>query len=196
MSTRATSPLRLRLTAASLVGPLVASALLLQTAGARAEAPPVQAPAPAAQEPAGQAPTVVAAPTAVAADAVVAPSAPGPAEEREEAPSPPGPSRVPAYVTLGLAGAGLVAGSFFGVRALGAQSDYDEAPSRRGLDRVETNALLSDMAFALGLTLGITGTVLLFDEPAAAGTRAAGPRLVASPYATPQGGGAQALLRF
>ncbi len=173
MSSRANSLLRLRLTAGSLVGPLVASALLLQTPGACAEAPPA--------EPSG------------AALAEVSPKA---AQPPPAAPSPPAPSRVPAYVTLGLAGAGVVAGSFFGVRALGAESDYDAAPSRRSLDRVESNALLSDMAFALGLTLGITGTVLLFDEPAPTGARAAGPRLVASPYATPQGAGAQALLRF
>jgi hypothetical protein len=72
----------------------------------------------------------------------------------EPAPTEPTPpaeprSKVPAYVTLGIAGASAVVGTFFGIKALGAKSDFDDNPTTDAADDVERNALIADMAFAV-----------------------------------------------
>lgn len=123
-----------------------------------------------------------------------------PAEARPTEPTPPttaaARSRVPAYVTLGIAGAGAVVGGIFGVQALGAKSDFDKNPTAKNADAVERNALISDMAFGLAVTLGITGVVLLTsDEPAESGTPSAG-ALRFAPFFSAQGGGAAAHATF
>src|SRR5262249_29716087 len=68
------------------------------------------------------------------------PAAPEAAEPR---------SNAPAYVVLGLAGAGAVVGTIFGIKALGEKSDYDNAaPQTRTADQtdaVERDALIADM---------------------------------------------------
>jgi hypothetical protein len=129
-----------------------------------------------------------AAPTLIAT--APAPTA-APAPEKKER------SMVPAYVTLGLAGAGVAVGTVFGVMALNDKSDYDDQPTADKADDVERNALIADMAFGVALTLGITGIVLLTsddgeEQPKAAATN----RLVVAPYASPTGGGAAARLVF
>src|SRR5262249_10496563 len=114
-------------------------------------------------------------------------------------------SKVPAYVTLGIAGASAVVGTFFGIKALGAKSDFNSTPTTDNADKVERNALISDMAFGVAITLGVTGIVLLTsggDEPAAKeGARrprymAQKPHFNVAPFATPHGGGAAAKLTF
>ena len=107
----------------------------------------------------------------------------------------PPPSKVPAYVTLGLAGAGVVVGTIFGLKALSSRSDFKDAPTTSKADDTERNALIADMAFGVALTLGITGTVLLLSnnkkaEPAKTA------RLRLLPVLTPQTQGAAAVLRF
>ncbi len=107
-------------------------------------------------------------------------------------------SMVPAYVTLGLAGAGIAVGTVFGVMALNDKSDFDDNPTTDKADEVERNALISDMAFGVALTLGITGVVLLTssdDEPEAKQT-ASKDKLVVAPFVTPKAGGAAARWTF
>jgi hypothetical protein len=113
-------------------------------------------------------------------------------------------SMVPAYVTLGLAGAGVAVGTVFGAMALGDKSDYDDNPTTEKADEVERNALISDMAFGVALTLGITGVVLLTssdDEPEAKQTASkdkliSKDRLIVAPFVSPKAGGAAARFTF
>jgi hypothetical protein len=115
-------------------------------------------------------------------------------------------SRIPAYVTLGLAGAGAVVGTVFGVQALSAKSDFNKSPTSDLADKADRNALISDMSFAVALTFGVTGAVLLLsgggDEKAAAPPAAAPPPKKTSyvptitPFVGPKAGGAAAMLQF
>ncbi|MBI3202285.1 MAG: PEGA domain-containing protein [Myxococcales bacterium] len=135
-----------------------------------------------------------------------APEAPAPAEPEKAEPAPPPQpkSKVPAYVTLGIAGAATAVGAFFGVKALGAKSDFNDDPTTDNADTVERNALIADMAFGVAITLGVTGVVLLTSgdsEPAkekAAKTKRLPQkaRFNVAPYATPSGGGAAARFVF
>lgn len=148
------------------------------------EAPPAPAPAPAPVAPAP------------------APAEPAPTPAKQEA------SRLPAYITLGVAGAGAVVGTVFGLQALSAKSDYDDKPTADGADKVERNALIADMAFGVALTLGVTGVVLLLtgnsDDDSAAPADTARlrqaprrtSRVQVAPYATFDGGGAAARWTF
>jgi hypothetical protein len=110
-------------------------------------------------------------------------------------------SRVPGYVTLGIAGASAIVGTIYGIKALGSKSDFNDAPSTSRADDTERNALIADMAFGVTLTLGITGLVLLLTEDSAARAAAeyapsqqAGLRV--APYVSPNGAGAAARLAF
>ena len=129
--------------------------------------------------------------------------------EGQPAPAPVEPakprSKVPAYVTLGIAGAGAVVGTIFGIKALGAKSDFNKTPTTDNADKVERNALISDMAFGVAITLGVTGVVLLTsggeEQPAAKESRLhkhlpKKAKLDVAPFATPHGGGAAALWTF
>ena len=134
-------------------------------------------------------PPVVPPPVAVAsasAPPTAAPPPPPPSEPR---------SKIPAYVTLGVGGVGLVVGTIFGVSALGAKSDFKSQPTSDNADKAERNALIADMAFGVALTLGITGTVLLLSadksaEPAKTGS------LRFAPLLSPTTQGAAAQYRF
>lgn len=136
------------------------------------------------------------------------PPAPPP-EPVVEAPAPPPPpppppprSKVPAYITLGIAGAGAVVGTIFGIKALNAKSDFDKRPTGGSADDTERNALIADMAFGVAITLGVTGIVLLTSDDSAPTTSARleklpkRAKLVVAPYATPRGGGAGAQYTF
>jgi hypothetical protein len=114
-------------------------------------------------------------------------------------------SKIPGYVTLGIAGASAIVGAIFGVQALGDKQDFQDNPTTSKADDVERNALIADMAFGVTLTLGITGIVLLFaDDPVPAQTALAEPALRAPsraslrvlPYVAPQSAGAAASLTF
>lgn len=107
-------------------------------------------------------------------------------------------SKVPAYVTLGLGGAGLIAGTIFGILALNGKSDFDKSPSQDKADEVERNALISDMSFGVALTLGITGIVLLTasDSPKETAKKTKPGQLIVAPFASPTSGGAAARMTF
>ncbi len=115
-------------------------------------------------------------------------------------------SKVPAIVTLGIAGVSGVIGTIFGLKALSEKSDFDDDPTTEGADDVERNALIADMAFGVTLTLGITGAVLLLSEEPGGqaslggkfvgGHRKASPRLTFAPFVAPTAAGAAASLKF
>jgi hypothetical protein len=85
----------------------------------------------------------------------------------------------------------------FGIQALSAKSDFDDAPTASTADDVERNALIADMAWGVAITLGITGTVLLLsDEPAERTPKTASQKLRVAPYVTANGAGAAAALKF
>lgn len=140
---------------------------------------------------------------------VVAPPPPPPTPEVTPAPPPPPPpekhSKVPAYVTLGIATGGAIVGTIFGVKALQAKSDYDSNPTTGHADDTERNALIADMAFGVAVTLGVTGIVLLTssDEPEAPKAaklhlpyKTVKPSLRVLPYVGKESGGAAARLTF
>jgi outer membrane biosynthesis protein TonB len=135
------------------------------------------------------------------------PPEPEPVAEPAPAPAPPPPppekrSKVPAYVTLGIASAGAIVGTIFGIKALRSKSDFDSKPTGSAADKTERNALIADMAFGVAITLGVTGVVLLTSSddaaPKAAKLHKLPPRaqLNVAPYVTTEGGGAAARLTF
>ena len=133
--------------------------------------------------------------------AVVEPPPVKPVEPPKPPPPPPR-SKVPAYVTLGFAGAGAVVGTIFGVMALGAKSDFDDKPTVDAADKADRNALISDMSYAVAITFGVTGAVLLFSKDSTEETKAANTHKMAprraflAPYAGPTGGGAVGRFTF
>ena len=133
---------------------------------------------------------------AVGAMPVPEPVSPVPVEPEPE-PESEGNSDIPAYVTLGIAGAGAILGTVFGVKALQSKGDFNDMPTVDAADDAERSALIADMSFGVTLTFGITGIVLLFsggdDEPEAE-TASAKPVVV--PYAGTTGGGMSATWSF
>jgi hypothetical protein len=144
-------------------------------------------------------PTLTLVPLAKSAGAM--PLTPVPALAPAPAIAAPAPrSRIPGYVTLGIAGASAVVGTIFGIKALGDKQEFDDGPTTQAADDVERNALIADMAFGVTLTLGITGIVLLVandpvpEQPqVGALTRE---RLRVAPYVSTNGAGASAQLDF
>ena len=137
------------------------------------------------------------------APVVAAAAAPPPAAPPPPPPPPEEHSKVPAYVTLGIAGAATVVGTVFGIKALNSKSDFDKNPTTKTADDTERSALIADMAFGVAITLGVTGIVLLTsddDSGAPAKSSSAKPlqhaRLNILPYAGAKGGGATAKLTF
>ncbi|AUX20001.1 hypothetical protein SOCEGT47_004580 [Sorangium cellulosum] len=133
------------------------------------------------------------------------PAPPPPAAEPPAAPPPPAApieprSPVPAYVTLGLAGAGAVVGTIFGIQALSAKGDFDDNPTTKNADSVDRNALIADMSFAVALTFGVTGAVLLLSNDTSAEAKAAASsttkKAFFAPFVSPTGGGAAARFTF
>jgi hypothetical protein len=118
-----------------------------------------------------------------------------------EAPPPAAPRNiVPGVVTLGIAGAGAIVGTIFGIKALGDKQDFEDGPSTNKADDTERNALIADMAFGVTLTLGITGVVLLVAQdpvPEQPPSSALQPqRFSLAPYVAKTGAGAAARLAF
>lgn len=95
-----------------------------------------------------------------------------PPEAPPPAPPPPPPeprSKVPAYVTGGLAIVAAGVGTVFGIMTLSDKSDFDKNPTTSTADNGDTHALITDMAFGVALTFGVTSAVLFLtkDEPPA-----------------------------
>jgi hypothetical protein len=133
------------------------------------------------------------------------PPAPAPVATPEPAPPPPKEphSKLPAYITLGVGVAAAGIGTIFGVKALGAKSDFNDHPTNDNADKADRDALIADMAFGVALTLGITGIVLLTtddsNEVAAENhksPRVQRARLQLAPVVTTHGAGGGALLTF
>ncbi|MDP9002561.1 MAG: PEGA domain-containing protein, partial [Myxococcota bacterium] len=124
-------------------------------------------------------------------------------------PPPPQPrSKVPAFVTGGLAVAAAGVGTVFGVLALNDKRDFDANPTTTTADNGDTHALIADMAFGVALTFGVTSAVLFLtkDEPATPpvtaaatkvkNTKAEGVAVTPVPWVGPRSGGAGFLVRF
>ncbi|MBS2019434.1 MAG: PEGA domain-containing protein [Deltaproteobacteria bacterium] len=144
-------------------------------------------------------------------EAAPVPPPPVTAEPTTPAPAPPPPppaeprSRLPAYVTGGVAVLALGIGTGFGIKALSQSSDFDKTPTTKIADDGENNALIADMMFGIAITFGVTSAVLFLsnDAPQTAKATPAQPKPVAkkitvtpTPYVTPSGGGAGAVIKF
>jgi len=142
----------------------------------------------------------------------VAPPPPAPAPQ---APIPPEPrSKLPAYVTGGLAVVAAGVGTVFGILALGDKSDFDKNPTSSKADDGENHALIADMAFGVAVTFGVTSAVLFLTKDEALQPPAAkmisphqtatnkptkskqGFKIIPAPILTPHSAGAGALIRF
>ena len=151
----------------------------------------------------------------LAQNAVVPVPVPVPVPVASNPPPPPPPaqprSKVPAYVTGGLALAAAGVGTIFGVLALGDKSDFNKNPTSATADNGENHALIADMSFFVAITLGVTSAVLFFtkdnDAPQTASRSSGNPAvaavkprktftITAAPIVTPHGGGAGALIQF
>jgi hypothetical protein len=107
--------------------------------------------------------------------AVTPPPAPPGLSTAPPRPPPEPRSKVPAFVTGGLAVAALGVGAVFGIITLGDKSDFDKNPTSSKADDGENHALITDMAFGVAVTLGVTSLVLFLtrdEAPAAASTSA------------------------
>ena len=124
-------------------------------------------------------------------------------------PPPPEPrSKLPAYVTGGLAVVAAGVGTVFGIMTLSDKSNYDKAPSSSTADNGDTHALICDMSFGVALTFGVTSAVLFLtkDEPPPAAAAVATPRtakaeksritVTPTPMVSAHSGGAGVLVRF
>ena len=155
------------------------------------------------------------APLGVAAVPVGAPTDPSLQPPPAAPPPPPEPrSKVPAYVTGGLAIVAAGVGTVFGIMTLSDKSDYDKNPSTATADNGDTHALICDMSFGVALTFGVTSAVLFLtkDEPPPAAAAAARPvtveakaeadakrnrvRVTPTPIVSGSSGGAGVLVRF
>ncbi len=120
-------------------------------------------------------------------------------EEKHEARS-----KLPAYITGGLAIVALGIGTGFGIAALDKKSQFDKTPTADIADTGENFALVADMAFGVAITLGVTSAVLFLtkdDDAAPAKTASANTKkhpvkIIPTPFIVPNGGGAGAFLRF
>ena len=142
----------------------------------------------------------------------VVPATPVPETPVDTTPAQPR-SKLPAWITGGLAVAAAGVGTAFGILALGDKSDYDKNPTSSKADDGENHALIADMAFGVAVTLGVTSAVLFLSNddappanaasalqrPSIASARAQKSpafRITPTPIITPHGGGAGALVRF
>jgi PEGA domain len=121
--------------------------------------------------------------------------------EKAQQPEPERRSNVAAYVVLGLAGAGVVVGGVFGVKALKEKSDFNGGVrTSKQADAVERDALIADMALGAALTLGVTGVVLLVTNASPSAANAEGHAHRAtfefSPVMAPRAAGAAATFHF
>ncbi len=130
---------------------------------------------------------------------VVTPDPPKPVEPKDP---PKKGSKIPAIITLSLAGAGAVVGAVFGGLALKSKGEYEDTPTQDLYDETTRNALISDMSFGVAITFGVTGVVLLVtssssskDEKAEE-KKAKGPKVWAAPWASPTGAGAVGVVTF
>jgi len=94
-------------------------------------------------------------PVAMAPPPPLAPPPPPPPEPR---------SKVPAYITGGLAIAAAGVGTVFGVLALNDHSNFEKTPTTQIADNGDTHSLISDMSFGVAITFGVTSAVLFLTK--------------------------------
>lgn len=133
--------------------------------------------------------------------ASAAPPPPEPAPPPEPPPATGGKNNTLAYVALGVAGAGLVAGTIFGIKAVGDKKDFDGNPTTKKADDTERDGLIADVSFGVAIALGVTGTVLLLtgggEQASKKGMREGSDKTMrVMPIVTPHSGGAAAVWRF
>lgn len=151
------------------------------------------------------------------------PPPPPPVVAEVPAPPPPPPpppppaerSKIPAYVTGGIAVVAAGVGTGFGIAALGTQSDFKSTPTTKRADDGENQALIADMCFGIAITFGVTSAVLFLSDngskaaqttpsttpnaPKSASNKPAektGITITPTPIVNAHGGGAGALIRF
>jgi hypothetical protein len=81
-----------------------------------------------------------------------------------------GPNRVPAYVSFGVGGAGVLVGTIFGALALSAKSTLDSAcmnkvcptTSQGDIDSLHTDAVVSTVGWGVGFAGAAVGVILFF----------------------------------
>jgi tetratricopeptide (TPR) repeat protein len=116
-----------------------------------------------------------------------------------EGPAPKPRSKIPAYVTGGVAVAAAGVGTIFGILFLSAKSDYETAPTSEKADTAEHRALAADIAFGAAITLGVASVLFFTAKDAAPSPAKSAPqsaRIHAAPIVTMHGGGVSAELRF
>ena len=86
-------------------------------------------------------------------------AAAAPPAQQDAAPAAPR-SKLPAYITGGIAVAAAGVGTVFGVMALKDKSDFDSHPTASKADDGENHALIADMAIGVALTMAVTSVVL------------------------------------
>jgi len=127
-------------------------------------------------------------------------------------PPPPEPrSKLPAYITGGLAVAAAGVGTVFGIMALSDKSDFDKNPTTSKADNGDTHALIADMSFGVALTFGVTSAVLFLTKDEApppatssasrpvtakADAKKSGVTITPTPIVGPHSGGAGLVLKF
>ncbi len=103
--------------------------------------------------------------------------------------------RITGFVAVGVAVAGGVLTTVFGLQALGNQDDFNATPTADLADDAESNALLADVFVGVAGAFGIAGIIML----AAGYTMDEGPSTSAVrvvPMAGPQGGGLSVTVDF
>lgn len=106
------------------------------------------------------------------------------------------------WISAGVAAAGLISGTVFGFLALSEQSNFDQTPTHETADRGEAFALVADISFGVAAAAAITGIVLYIVERSSGGGGQAARldgeslQLGVAPWASPNGGGVAAQLRF
>lgn len=98
------------------------------------------------------------------------------------------------WIFAGVGAAGLISGTVFGFLALSEQSSFDLEPSNDAADRGETFALVADISFGLAAAGAITAIVLYIVESSGGGGDSEAASI--APWATQNGGGVAARLRF
>jgi hypothetical protein len=91
-------------------------------------------------------------------------------------------SKLPAFITGGLAIAAAGVGTAFGILALNDKSKFDKNPTTGTADDGDTHSLIADMAFGVAVTFGATAVVLFLtnDEPTPATAKVTSKPVLAS----------------
>jgi hypothetical protein len=109
--------------------------------------------------------------------------------------------RTVAFIAAGVAVAGAGLATTLGVLALNNKSAYGRNPTLSNADDGNNEAAYADGAIALTIAAAVTSVVLFVTDetpsaPATGSSRTPSVTIAASPFVTPHGGGAGALLRF